>query len=545
MLIRKSIILFIVSLFWSRYFSYSQSVYVNTPNGIFELNGGAGNCSFIPLTNPCGPEINILNMALFKDTLYYTLSTGELKRFKLGTPGSCELLTQVPGSNSMTVDKNGILYLAGGNRLSKYNPYTNQITLLDTMPCQSSGDLTFYRDKLLLAGRNPNSPVSGIFEININNPPASTNYMNTDNFSFFGLISFPRSCNKSRFFGLASKGSNTEMVELDLENKTVSGVICTLPMEIYDAASNTENGNDDNVLITNLNIYPPCIPMTTGGVEISSFYPSPGDIIYKLDNTVSNTSGSFSDISVGTHTITAIAPSGRCSSDTTFTIPPPAALVKTVDARQSHCNLDNGWIKINLNAYPANAYSSINNGPFTHTLQYSNLSPGNYYVQVKNGPNCYFDTSISIQNINDVKPNIRIQTKDQVCFANNGSIHLDLTGNDSPYFYQLNNGDFISNNEFADLSPATYKINIKNNFDCQWDTFAVIAPYTLSPVSVNIEHTDPTCRGISNGTIKVNINGSQPPYYFLINYHSYNNGQAITGFTEGNYSIEIRNGDQC
>ena len=77
------------------------------------MTGGPGSCNRVQLTNECGPTNLLPSIAVYKDTLYYNTWSGQLKRFKIGVPGSCETLMEYGGLyNSMTVDKNGILYMA-------------------------------------------------------------------------------------------------------------------------------------------------------------------------------------------------------------------------------------------------------------------------------------------------------------------------------------------------------------------------------------------------------------------------------------------------
>jgi len=597
---------------------YSQNVYINTPEGIYQLTGGIGSCNSLPLTNQCiGDAGTLFSMAIFKDTIYYTTAAGELKRFKIGTPASCESLGFVGSYNSMTIDKNGMIYFTD-NKLMKFNPYTRQLSNLGNLPFSSAGDLFFFNGKLLVAANPP-----GIYEINISNPVLSSLYMGTNGIRFFGLISFPESCSSIRYYGLAPNGGSTDLVELDLINKVVTGTVCSIPLNVYDAASVTESGINEGIIVTSLKKTHPCPPSATGSVDITAVATAPGVISYTLDNTATNTTGIFSGIAPGNHTI-RLTSQGGCLKDTSFSLAMglskpliiqkvnpgncdgnngsvsiaatsnhtpitytltntgasqnsgnfinmkpgvyefhvndeggctadttvqlvaiPPSFIQSLDIKQSHCNLDNGSIKIQVNGNATAPLSSINNGPFTSVLQYNNLTAGAYYIQVKSGASCYFDTTIAIQNILDQKPQIQIQTLDQRCFINNGSITLAVTGNDAPYTFRFNGGTFSNQGQFTNLAPGNYLLNIKNNFECVWDTFAIVIPYPKYPVATNVQFINPTCRGINDGSLSVDINGPQSPYHYYINGQKYANKQLITGLTEGKYLIEIENNEQC
>jgi gliding motility-associated-like protein len=316
---RKTILILITLLFITEGgLLYGQSAYVNTQSGIFQLTGGAGSCTRIAIDNGCGVDHNILSMAVYKDTLYYNTWGGELKRFKIGVSGSCETLIDGGFSyNAMTVDKNGIIYMAN-EELARYDPYTKELTNLGRMPFFSVGDLIFFKDKLLLAGYDPYDWSTGIFEINPVDLEASKLYMNTP--EFIGLVSFPVSCGNNRYFGLSDNGVNTtQLTELDLANKRVISETGSIPDEILDAASSTETGLDAKVVITYLQVARSG-QSATSSVQASAVYPEPGTITYTLDNNTTAANGFFPNVAPGQHRITATGPGGMCFADTLFMV---------------------------------------------------------------------------------------------------------------------------------------------------------------------------------------------------------------------------------
>ena len=373
-----------------------QSVYVNTQQGIYQLNGGPGNCQRTLIAGGCGIETNMLSIAIYKDTLYYTTWIGQLRRFKIGVPGSCEeLISAGPVVNAMTVDKNGILYLAN-EKLFKYDPYNRQLTDLGQMPFVSMGDLAFYKDKLLLAGYDPADWSTGIFEININHLDASDLFMSTP--SFFGLISYPVACGNSRYFGLSStNASTTQLMELDLVNKTVTANTCIMPLDILDAASSTETGLDTKVNVTDLQIVKAC-QSSTASVRIQAVYPGSNNLTYTLDNNITNTTGQFVNVPAGQHDIKVVAPGGTCAIDTQFSIEPVFDPIATVvRTNPDYCAGIPGSIKFS---------APSSGGPFTYTLlnsgtsqpsgEFSNLRSGQYQFRISNASGCSMDTSIAL-----------------------------------------------------------------------------------------------------------------------------------------------------
>ncbi|MEI9808846.1 MAG: gliding motility-associated C-terminal domain-containing protein [Bacteroidota bacterium] len=218
---------------------------------------------------------------------------------------------------SMTIDKNGIIYM-GTETLVSYNPHTKQLTELGKMPFYSAGDLIFYKDKLLLAGWDPQNWTTGIFEITPLNLPASKLYMSTP--PFIGLLSFPVPCGNNRYFGLSSDGTTTNLVELDFINKTVIGYRGSIDAKILDAASITESGIENKVAInsvvkTNL----ANCSNSNGSIAITASSLN-GPVTYTLLNTgISQASGNFTNLRGGIYRF-RISDATGCSTDTSITL---------------------------------------------------------------------------------------------------------------------------------------------------------------------------------------------------------------------------------
>jgi len=388
--------MFVILFFASAGTAVAQSAYVNTQQGIFQLTGGAGNCQRIAVSSECGIDNNILSIAIYKDTFYYNTWLGELRRFKIGVPGSCEtLITRGPVFNAMTVDKNGILYMANQS-LFKYDPCNKQLTDLGLMPFISMGDLAFYKDKLLLAGYDPTDWSTGIFEINIHDLSASDLFMSTP--SFFGLISYPVACGANRYFGLSSNNaSSTELIELDLDNGTVIGNSCTIPLDILDAASSTETGIDSKVVVTDLQINKSC-QSATGTVQIKAVYPGSNSLRYTLDNNITNTTGLFANVGSGQHTVKVVAAGGACTTDTSFSIDPVynpiSAVIKT---NPDNCANISGSISFtSATASGPLTFTLLNTGISQSSGNFGNLRGGMYNFRISNPNGCAKDTSIAL-----------------------------------------------------------------------------------------------------------------------------------------------------
>jgi gliding motility-associated-like protein len=316
---KKWIILFSLFFTGSAGKAFTQVVYVNTISGIFQLTGGVGSTERVLISNGCGIDNTLLSIAVYKDTIYYNTWGGDLKRFKIGSPGTCEtLISGGPFYNSMTVDKNGIIYMANED-LIRFDPYKKQLTHLGVMPFNSGGDMIFFKDKLLLAGWDPYDWSTGIYELNINDLSKSCLYMNTPD--FIGLLAYPSACGRNRYFGLSvDNAQGTQVTELDLVNKKIEGSSYSIPEDMLDAASNAEMGLEDGIEITAITrtISDNC-SNNNGSISITASSIN-APISYTLLNTgMVQKTGTFTNLRGGLYNF-RITNSKGCAKDTSIAL---------------------------------------------------------------------------------------------------------------------------------------------------------------------------------------------------------------------------------
>jgi gliding motility-associated-like protein len=609
--------------------SYSQIALINSIDSLYILDQSS--CNYVNAGAYC-EQINgqiIYSIALRKDTLYFLGRQSQLYRMKLGVLSSCTQLTTFPvngpfGSsiNSMTVDKNGIIYAADmmSRELWRYNPYTNVKNNLGILNVQSGGDMIFYKDKLLLATLQ-----NGIYEVNASTPGNSTLYMATPGYTFYGLLSRPFDCSRNKYYGLAFNGQITEMIELDLEAKQIIGTSCQIPLNVYDAASNVDDGNTIGVNIDSLFIQPACWNSTIASLQVFASSATAGGLTYILDGTTTNTSGIFNNINEGNHQL-LITNQGGCSKDSLFFIPhglspvisiqksmpyscdqpdgsitvagssgfPPVMysldgstfqtssifnnlaggihniIIKDAKGCQKDttallsyqnrpnfftdfsitptiCDKKSGTITINLatGTDPTQVYCSLNGGTPQQVVTFGNLDAGTYSFSALYQNSCNYDTIIQINKLVDAAPIVEITTTNQKCLVNNGSARIRVTGPDNPYLINFNHTIFSSISDFNNLAPGIYSVEIRNNNTCEVAGIVEIKPYELLPFTVVTNKTDPTCKKLNGGEIKVSITGIQSPYQFRINNTAYQSGVNAGNLSKGVYNISIMNNDNC
>jgi gliding motility-associated-like protein len=178
--------------------------------------------------------------------------------------------------------------------------------------------MLFFDDKLLMAGWDPNDWTTGIFHIEPDNPGASKLYMEAP--PFFALTALPVACGTSRYFGFLPDGDISKMMELDLAGKTVIGETGSLPDRFLDAASITETGMDNKVIITGITkTNTGNCPGDDGSIQLTA-YSLNTPVTYTLLNTgTSESSGKFTGLRGGLYRF-RVSDAAGCTKDTSVAI---------------------------------------------------------------------------------------------------------------------------------------------------------------------------------------------------------------------------------
>lgn len=129
-----------------------------------------------------------------------------------------------------------------------------------------------------------------------------------------------------------------------------------------------------------------------------------------------------------------------------------------------------------------------------------------------------------------------------------GSITLTITGGNSPFTFNWSgpNGFTSNNQDLINLSPGTYEVTVIDDIgQSVTTTFVVGQPFALS---CNVQGTNPTTNGGSNGSILVSaISGGLAPYTVIavntisnVTYGPFltsSSSQSINNLPSGNYVV--------
>lgn len=127
------------------------------------------------------------------------------------------------------------------------------------------------------------------------------------------------------------------------------------------------------------------------------------------------------------------------------------------------------------------------------------------------------------------------------CLEATGSISITARGGVGALTYSINGVDFQTSPDFTDLPLADYIIYVADEVGCV--RTQLYAPENPGPQVRVIDFTPPSC-GNDDGSIQVEITGSQPPIAFTLNGEAVNPA-TLNNLAAGTYVLGVMDANFC
>ncbi len=310
-----------------------------------------------------------------------------------------------------------------------------------------------------------------------------------------------------------------------------------------------------NVVSTNLS----CNGVSDGTITITASGGT-GSLHYSIDDGSSwQSSNSFTGLSAGSYTI-KVKDDNDCtksySSNPVIISEPPAITINNVASTDITCFAEaDGTITVTATGGTGSLQYSIDNGT---TWQSSNafigLSSGSYNVVVKDANDCeitYTSNPVTITEPTALSISNVVAVDVPLCYGDNtGSITVTASGGTGSLQYSVDNGTtWQSSNIFTGLIAGDYNVVVKDANDCE-------VSYDSNPVTIgqpdeltinNVTSTDPSCNGVSDGTITVTASGGTGTLVYSIDNGTTfaGNGGVFTGLAAGSYDVVVKDANDC
>jgi len=220
---------------------------------------------------------------------------------------------------------------------------------------------------------------------------------------------------------------------------------------------------------------------------------------YSLGGGLSQTSGTFSNLTAGTYSLDVTDING-CSSNQSIIITEPNPLFVNAFSTDVSCFGYCDGSTFSMPSGGTSPYSYLwSNGNITDNI--SALCAGAYVVNITDANNC-----VNIETVVISEPfllSTSINVTDETAALNDGSANAIVLGGVSPYSYSWSNGSATNPN--LNLSPGLYTLDVIDANGCIVSTSVTVNAYTPTDI-IDIENASKNLRNITD------ILGQETPY---------------------------------
>lgn len=286
-------------------------------------------------------------------------------------------------------------------------------------------------------------------------------------------------------------------------------------------------------------------------------------LTYPSGTTVNQSSGLFSNLIQNGIYIIKVTDANGCEISQSFTLTPyinPSIVVDLSNSDLCYDTTNGASIEVIASGgTPAYQYQIQLNGGSYSSLQnnsvFSNLTPGNYTIQVVDNFGCTATVNQVI--VPQLLANATL-TKNLDCSTSpNALININITGGTTPYQYQVNvnNTGFgvltnvVSNPfNYTVLTAGTYQFSITDSAGCSFITNTIqVNPISNPSITALTQTTPVLCNGDNNATITTTINSSSGigPFEYSIDGINFQPSPTFSGLSAGNYTVTVRDSNLC
>ena len=261
----------------------------------------------------------------------------------------------------------------------------------------------------------------------------------------------------------------------------------------------------------------------------------------------------------GYHTLTVIDANNCVFTDSVEILEPSFSV--TIDSliiSEITCNnANNASITVLATGGQLPYVYSSTNGLFTqNNIGFSNLSPNQYIMYVRDSKGCIDRDTVILTQPDSLYIDSTIFSHITCNGANDGAIQaINVVGGILPYMYSVNGGTPHSNMAyFNGYGPGTYTVQVMDDNNCSAQDIIIITEPDEIDVTITTSMWNGyeiKCNGDNSGWADLTINGGNGPYnktvYIAGNPTPIYNGSSnnITGLSAGLYTFIVTDNNGC
>lgn len=304
-----------------------------------------------------------------------------------------------------------------------------------------------------------------------------------------------------------------------------------------------------------------CADASDGSIDLSVTGGAGGHtFIWSSNNGFGATTEDVTGLEPGNYHVLVTDMNG-CTSSATFLLEAPEVLSTSLSIQDHHghgvsCN-DAADGRIDLAVSGGTPTYSITwagpNGYVATGNTIQGLQPGNYTATIADANGCTTTASTTLTAPSPLDLAISTTTYPggvsiSCAGSTDGAIDLTITGGTAPYTVSWSDGVGFSatTEDITGLSAGLYQAMVTDANGCSAQANELLtapAPLDLVAVLSNINGSNVTCNGATDGSIDLTVSGGTAPYSILWNDGTTTEDRA--GITAGTYTVEVSDANGC
>ncbi len=292
----------------------------------------------------------------------------------------------------------------------------------------------------------------------------------------------------------------------------------------------------------NGSLTPLTCPNSSDGAIDLTVTNSYGPYAFVWNDSLSNTED-LAGLPVGSYMVSVTDQAG-CDTLLTFDVTGPPNFVFDTLITMPTCGGGNdGAVTLQVSgASPPYQYNWQNSG-FSSNNSLTNISRGDYSVTVRDANGCDTSLVIPVRELELIlDPSVDAVTPPTCNGFSDGSIVVNIANGLGPFRYNWNDGQgFRDANSLQGVRAGVYTVQVQDANLCEGNFTFNMEDHPPLTLTFDIENA--SCNGVTDGSVTAVITGGVGNYTF-----AWSNGETketITGLSAGNYSVTIRDSNQC
>ena len=352
---------------------------------------------------------------------------------------------------------------------------------------------------------------------------------------------------------VASGGASGYEYSIDGTNFQTSAIFTGLAAGDYTFTARDANGCTGTVTLTMTEpqafaISSTVTPVTCRGdnnatLTIDSVTGGTAPYQYSLNGGTFGTDLVYSNLAVGSYTLTVRDANGCTTTRGYDVTEPPAITASIASTVNADCNgAATGAITVAFSGGHGGFTYSLDGNNFQASATFAGLTAGSYTINAKDQFGCTAQVTTSITEPTALS--LPFEKTDISCFGeSNGQITGLASGGTAPYTYSLDGTNFQTGT-FSGLNAGSYTLTVKDANEC---TATVNVSLTEPAVLTfgGTGTTNVTCFGGADGMITVNGMGGTAPYTYSIDGSDFQEDNVFSGLSAGTYTFTVKDANGC